>query len=200
MAGRCYRRPGGQGVPMSVAAETLVTTSTADWRRILPVVFQSRALDDLEESQLVPAREVLYQFSARGHDVTQALLAQHLTGLRDGIAAYYRSRPLVLALGLELDEALASTMMRTGSMSEGRDIGVVFNLPRADGPCVLPACGGVGTQYTPAIGWAQAIRYHTDVLGDERFRGCIALAHGGDASTATNGFWAALNIATTERL
>ena len=28
----------------------------------------------------------------------------------------------------------------------------------------------------------------------------IAVAHGGDASTATNGFWSALNIATTERL
>ena len=188
------------GVAMSVAAETFAATRAVDWRRILPAVFQSRALDDLEESQLVPAREVLYQFSARGHDVTQVLLAQHLTGRRDGIAAYYRSRPLVLALGLELEEALASTMMRTGSMSEGRDIGVVFNLPATEGPCVLPACGGVGTQYTPAIGWAQAIRYHTEVLGDERFRGSIALAHGGDASTATNGFWAALNIATTERL
>ena len=185
---------------MSVAAETLAATHAADWRRILPVVFHSRALDDLEESQLVPAREVLYQFSARGHDVTQALLAQHLNGRRDGIAAYYRSRPLVLALGLELDEALASTMMRTGSMSEGRDIGVVFNLPTTEGPCVLPACGGVGTQYTPAIGWAQAIRYRSEVLGEERYRGSIALAHGGDASTATNGFWAALNIATTERL
>ena len=185
---------------MSVAAETLAATHAPDWRRILPVVFHSRALDDLEESQLVPAREVLYQFSARGHDVTQVLLAQHLTGRRDGVAAYYRSRPLVLALGLELDEALASTMMRTGSMSEGRDIGVVFNLPTTEGPCVLPACGGVGTQYTPAIGWAQAIRYRRDVLGDERYQGSIALAHGGDASTATNGFWAALNIATTERL
>ena len=185
---------------MSVAAESLVVSPPDSWRRILPFVFQSRALDDLEESQLVPAKEVLYQFSARGHDVTQALLAPHLTGLRDGIAAYYRSRPLLLSLGLELEEALASTMMRTGSMSEGRDIGVVFNLPRADGPCVLPACGGVGTQYTPAIGWAQAIRYHLEVMGDESYRGSIALAHGGDASTATNGFWAALNIATTQRL
>ncbi len=191
---RCY------GVAMSVAAETLAATPAVDWRRILPTVFRSRALDDLEESRLVPAREVLYQFSARGHDVTQALLAPHLTGRRDGIAAYYRSRPLVLALGLELEEALASTMMRTGSMSEGRDIGVVFNLPSTEGPSVLPACGGVGTQYTPAIGWAQAIRYHTEVLGDERYRGSIALACGGEASTATNGFWAALNIATTERL
>ena len=185
---------------MSLPAEALSAATPDDWQRILPVVFQSRALDDLEETQLVPAREVLYQFSARGHDVTQAILAQHLTGRRDGISAYYRSRPLMLALGLELDEALASTMMRTGSMSEGRDIGVVFNLPRAEGPCVLPACGGVGTQYTPAIGWAQAIRYHTDVLGDDRYRGSITLAHGGDASTATNGFWSALNIATSQRL
>jgi 2-oxoisovalerate dehydrogenase E1 component len=185
---------------MSLPAEALSAPRLDDWRRLLPFMFQSRALDDLEESELVPAREVLYQFSARGHEVPQVLLAQHLTGLHDGIAAYYRSRPLVLALGLDLDEALASTMMKAGSMSDGRDIGVVFNWPRNEGPCVLPSCGGVGTQYTPAVGWAQAIHYRIRVLGDERFRGSIALAHGGDASTATNGFWSAINIATTLRL
>jgi len=185
---------------MSLPAEALSLPRLDDWPRLLPFMFQSRALDDVEESELVPAREVLYQFSARGHEVPQVLLAQHLTGRRDGIAAYYRSRPLLLALGFELEEALASTMMKTGSMSNGRDIGVVFNWPRSEGPCVLPACGGVGTQYTPAIGWAQAIRYHVQVLGDERWRGSIALAHGGDGSTATNGFWSALNIATTQRL
>jgi 2-oxoisovalerate dehydrogenase E1 component len=107
---------------------------------------------------------------------------------------------LLLALGLGIDEALASTMMRTGSLSEGRDVGVVFNLPRRNGPCVLPACGGVGTQYTPSVGWAQALRYRAQVLGDESVRGSIALVHGGEASTSTNGFWAALNIATTQKL
>ena len=70
----------------------------------------------------------------------------------------------------------------------------------AKGACVLPVCGGVGTQYTPAVGWAQALHYSRDMLGDPRFAGSIAVAHGGDASTATNGFWAALNIATTQRL
>ncbi len=128
------------------------------------------------------------------------LLGMQLTGERDGVGTYYRSRPLLLALGLSIDEALASTMMRDGGMSEGRDIGVVFNLPRKQGACVLPVCGGVGTQYTPAAGWAQALRYRLEVLGDQRCAGSIAVAHGGDASTATNGFWAALNIATTERL
>ena len=171
-----------------------------DWKRALRTVFLSRALDELEESRLVPERKVLYQFSARGHDLTQALLAMQLTGKRDAVAPYYRSRPLALALGLSAEEALASTMMRAEGMSAGRDIGVVLNLPNRDGPCLLPACGGVGTQYTPATGWAQALLYRQRVLGDSESEGSIAVAHGGDASIATNGFWASLNIATTERL
>jgi 2-oxoisovalerate dehydrogenase E1 component len=171
-----------------------------DWLRVLRTVLLSRALDDLEEKRLVPERKVLYQFTARGHDVTQALLAEVLTGARDGVAGYYRSRPLALALGLSLDDALASTMMRSGGMSEGRDIGVVFNLPRREGPCLLPSCGGVGTQYTPAIGWAQAIVYRAGSMQDARYQRSIAVAHGGEASTASNGFWAALNIATTQHL
>jgi 2-oxoisovalerate dehydrogenase E1 component len=175
--------------------------STApDWRRVVHQIAVSRALDDLEETRLLPERKVLYQFSARGHDVTQVLLGRQLTGARDGVGAYYRSRPLLLTLGLSVDEALASTMMRVGGMSEGRDIGVVFNLPRKKGACVLPVCGGVGTQYTPAVGWAQALRYRHSTLGDTECADSIAVVHGGDASTATNGFWAALNIVTTERL
>jgi 2-oxoisovalerate dehydrogenase E1 component len=171
-----------------------------DWRGVLRHIAISRALDDLEESTLLPERKVLYQFSARGHELTQVLLGHHLTGARDGVGAYYRSRPLLLSLGLPLEEALASTMMRAGGMSDGRDIGVVFNMPRKTGACVLPVCGGVGTQYTPAVGWAQALRYRSSVLRDTECEGSIAVAHGGDASTATNGFWSALNIVTTERL
>ena len=117
-----------------------------DWRAVVHNALVSRALDDLEERSLLPARQVLYQFCARGHEVTQSMLGTCLTGARDGIAAYYRSRPLVLALGLPPETALAGTMMRTGSVTGGRDIGVMFNLPRHDGPCVLPAAGGVGSQ------------------------------------------------------
>ncbi len=188
---------------MAVSArETLHRTSLSadDWRRALGIVLRSRALDALEETKLVPERRVLYQFSARGHDLTQVLLGLQLTGKRDGVAPYYRSRPLALALGLSADDALASTMMQPQGMSAGRDIGVVMNLPRREGPCLLPACGGVGTQYTPATGWAQSLVYRARVLGDRAAEGSIAVAHGGDASLATNGFWASLNIAATERL
>jgi 2-oxoisovalerate dehydrogenase E1 component len=76
----------------------------------------------------------------------------------------------------------------------------VFNMPRKAGPCVLPVCGGVGTQYTPAVGWAQSLRYRLTQLGEQACKNSIAVAHGGEASTATNGFWAALNIVTTEAL
>jgi 2-oxoisovalerate dehydrogenase E1 component len=175
-------------------------TDVVDWRTVLRHVAVSRALDDLEEFTLLKERKVLYQFSARGHDLTQVLLSTQLTGTQDGVGAYYRSRPLLLGLGLPVEEALGSTMMRAGGMSDGRDIGVVFNMPRKVGPCVLPVCGGVGAQYTPAVGWAQSLRYRLTQLGEQSCRGSIAVAHGGEASTATNGFWAALNIVTTERL
>jgi TPP-dependent pyruvate/acetoin dehydrogenase alpha subunit len=74
--------------------------AAAEWLAVVRQVAVSRALDDLEESVLVPERKVLYQFSARGHDVTQVLLGRLLTGARDGLGGYYRSRPPLLTLGL----------------------------------------------------------------------------------------------------
>lgn len=177
-----------------------------DWRRIAYHTLVSRALDDVEESTnrnraSVPKDHVvLYQFSARGHDMAQTILGSLLTGSRDGVGAYYRSRPLLLALGLPLDDAFGSPLGRAGGFSDGRDIGVVCNLPNRDGPVVLPMSGDVGSQYTPAAGWAQAITYHRDTLRDTRYEECISVALGGDASVATNGFWAALTMATTLNL
>ena len=171
-----------------------------DWRRVAYLLHVSRALDDIEESKLLPERKVLYQFSARGHDFAQILLGLRLTDPHDGITVYYRSRPLMLALGVDLEDAAAAPLARAGSFSGGRDIGVVFNMPGQGGPTVLPACGGVGAQYTPAAGWAQAIRYRRDQLGDLSYSRSIAVVLGGDASAATNGFWSALTIATTLQL
>src|SRR5579863_5619854 len=174
--------------------------ASPDWRRVTYLLQTSRALDDIEETKLVPERKVLYQFSARGHDFAQILLALNLTDPCDGVTVYYRSRPLMLALGVDLEDAAAGPLARTGSFSGGRDIGVVFNMPSRGGPTVLPSCGGVGAQYTPAVGWAQAIRYRHEQLGESAFARSIAVALGGDASVATNGFWSALTIATTQRL
>jgi 2-oxoisovalerate dehydrogenase E1 component len=171
-----------------------------DWKRVAYLLHASRALDDIEESKLLPERKVLYQFSARGHDFAQILLGLQLTDPHDGVTVYYRSRPIMLALGVALEDAAAGPLARTGSFSGGRDIGVVFNMPGKDGPTVLPACGGVGAQYTPAAGWAQAIRYRREELLDATYSRSIAVVLGGDASVATNGFWSALTVATTLQL
>jgi len=171
-----------------------------DWKRVAYLLHLSRALDDIEESKLLPERKVLYQFSARGHDFAQILLGLNLTDPHDGVAVYYRSRPMMLALGVDLEDAAAGPLARSGSFSDGRDIGVVFNMPGKGGATVLPSCGGVGAQYTPAAGWAQAIRFRRESLGDTAYSRSIAVVLGGDASVATNGFWSALTIATTQRL
>lgn len=170
------------------------------WARVVDQILLSRTLDDLEEHELVPAKKILYQFSARGHELIQVLLGLQLTHPHDSATGYYRSRPLLLTLGAPVADALSSCMAKAGGYSGGRDIGAVFNFPNPDGPSALPMCGGVGAQYTPAVGWAQAIDYRERVLKDKDWEGAISVALGGDGSVATNGFWAALTIATTQKL
>src|ERR1700729_4029576 len=69
-----------------------------DWRAVLRHVAVSRALDDLEEFTLLRDRKVLYQFSARGHDLTQVLLSTQLTGSQDGVGGYIGRAPYCSAL------------------------------------------------------------------------------------------------------
>src|SRR5919204_108129 len=201
-----------------MAAQSIITSATTggdggdaaraqlDWRRVAYTVLASRALDDAEEATNrnranVPREHlVLYQFSARGHDVAQVILGSMLDHPHDAAGAYYRSRPLLLTLGLSIEDAFASPLGRAGGFSDGRDIGVVCNLPNRHGAVVLPMSGDVGSQYTPVAGWAQAITYYRDVLRDESYAGCLAVALGGEGSVATNGFWSSLTMATTLRL
>ena len=187
----------------SAAAPALIVNAPdkgVDWARVAYVVALSRALDTMEEERLVPDKKVLYQFSARGHDMAQILLGLRMTEPKDAACGYYRSRPLLLALGVAPETALASAMGRAGGYSGGRDIGTVFNYPNPHGASALPMCGGVGAQYTPTAGWAQAIEYHRTVLKDPAYEQAIAVALGGDGSVASNGFWSALTIATTQKL
>ncbi|TQV66526.1 pyruvate dehydrogenase [Exilibacterium tricleocarpae] len=173
-----------------------------DWKHISYLLHLSRAMDTVEEQELVPAKLVFNQFSARGHDLAQILLGALLTHPHDAASGYYRSRPFVLSLGLDPETAVAAPMARSGGYSDGRDIGVVCNYPNIErrGAMLFPMCGGVGAQYSPIAGWAQSIVYHREQLRDPSFQGAIAVSMGGDASMSTSGFWSALNIATTNKL
>ena len=174
--------------------------SAPDWREVARLVLLSRALDEFEMRELYESKRIAYQFSARGHELTQVLLGLALDGPCDAVGVYYRSRPLLLAAGLDPEDALAAMLGRGGSFSDGRDIGVVYNMPRRRGPTVLPMAGDVGGQFTPVAGWCQALRHRTGRLGEPDAARCIGVAHGGEGSAATGGFWSALTMATTLRL
>jgi 2-oxoisovalerate dehydrogenase E1 component len=176
------------------------TVAAVDWQELTKLMLTSRAMDDKEENELVPNKDVLYQFSARGHELGQILLGTQLTHQHDAASAYYRSRPLMLSLGLDLEDAMAAPMGKSGGYSDGRDIGVVCNKPGLGGPTVLPMAGDVGSQYTPAVGWAQGIQYHQNTLEEADYESAISVVLGGEGSVATNGFWSALTVATTQDL
>lgn len=171
-----------------------------DWAEVARLMLTSRMIDEIEERELVPAGKITYQFSAKGHELAQILLGLHLTQGHDAATVYYRSRPLMLAAGFSAQEAFAADMARSGSPSEGRDVGVVYSMPPRRGVTILPSSGDVGAQYTPAAGWAQAITYYQRELKAKDWQGALAVALGGDGSVASNGFWAALTIATTLEL
>ena len=171
-----------------------------EWFDVARTVLASRRIDEVEEQELAPSGKVTYQFSAKGHELIQAILAQSLQHGKDGATVYYRSRPFVIGAGMTFEESFAGPLARVGSRNGGRDIGVVHHLPNRNGVTILPASGDVGAQYTPAVGWAQSIKYRAQSMGEDEWNGAVAVALGGDGSTATNGFWAALNIATTQKL
>ncbi len=188
--GQALLKPAGRNAP----------DESIDWKKVVHLMLLSRELDEMEEKRLVPEKKILYQFSARGHDMAQILLGLKLTEKHDAACGYYRSRPLLLSLGVDPADALGSAMARAGGYSDGRDIGVVFNFPNPNGASALPMCGGVGSQYTPTAGWAQAITYFSKHLGNEEYDRAIAVVLGGDGSVASNGFWSALIVATTQQL
>jgi 2-oxoisovalerate dehydrogenase E1 component len=174
-----------------------MANNSPNWLNVAHKTLLSRKLDLLEVQHLTPQGKIKYQFSAAGHELGQVLLAETLTHPHDAATIYYRSRPFMLASGLTASNALAAGMARAVGPSEGRDTGVMYNLPGNGKLTVLPASGNVGAQYSPAAGWAQSIRYHSNVLEETDWNGAIAVAMGGEGSVAANGFWAALNIVTT---
>lgn len=181
---------------MEFVDDTVDWKTAVNWHKVAYLTLLSRTMDEVEEREGF----VKYQFSARGHELVQVLLSLQLNYPFDAASAYYRSRPFALGSGLTPKEAFEAGMAKAGGISGGRDVGVVFNLPKRTGATIIPMAGDVGSQYTPAIGWAQAIRYRVEQLEETELDGSIAVVMGGDGSVAANGFWAALTIATTLKL
>jgi 2-oxoisovalerate dehydrogenase E1 component len=171
--------------------------AAVDWRAVARTVLLSRALDAFELSELVPTGKAKYQFSSGGHELGQAILSQWLDRPFDCANIYYRCRPFMLGSGWTAREALLATMALPGSPTDGRDLPAVFNLPRRGRAVIPPNAADIGAQFSVAAGWAQAIRYRVEVLGEQALADSVVVVYGGDGSVASSGFWAMLNAAST---
>ena len=87
-------------------------------------------------------------------------------------------------------------MARAGSPSAGRDVGVVFNLPRREGPTVLPMAGDVGSQFTPPPAGPRRSVTGVTSWAKKIYRAASPSSSAGRRG-GTNGFWSALTLATT---
>jgi TPP-dependent pyruvate/acetoin dehydrogenase alpha subunit len=58
------------------------------WIEAARLMLTSRAIDHIEESELVPSGKVTYQFSARGHELSQIMLGLMLDQPHDAAAVY----------------------------------------------------------------------------------------------------------------
>lgn len=94
-------KPAVRPVTRAASASLTIPRAGFDWRRIAYNSLVSRSLDDVEESTnkrrtSVPREHlVLYQFSARGHDMAQVILGSLIDGVHDGAGAYYRWKSVV---------------------------------------------------------------------------------------------------------
>ena len=149
----------------------------------------------------MPERKVLYQFSARGHELAQILLGLQLTDAHDGVRCYYRSRPLMLALGVSLEEAAAGPLaaQRLLQRRPRHRCGLQSSRVAAARPCCRRAVASARSTRRPRAGHRRSATA-TRRSPMPAYARSIAVVLGGDASTATNGFWSALNIATTLQL
>ncbi len=166
-----------------------------DWEKVAYYCLLSRYIDQKERKEKVPM-----SFSPAGHELVQVLTALMMEHPKDAATVYYRSRAFALASGLKVSDIFASDIGKMGP-SGGRDVSMMFFLAEGRGRnIILPTVGDVGGQFPRAAGWAQSIIYHVEVLGNKDWEGAVAVSMGGDGSVASNGFWSALNIATTLNL
>ncbi|MDH5508591.1 MAG: hypothetical protein OEZ02_15320, partial [Anaerolineae bacterium] len=55
-----------------------------DWLHAAKVMLTARTIDNIEEQELVPAGKIAYQFSSKGHELSQVLLGMAMDHPHDG--------------------------------------------------------------------------------------------------------------------
>lgn len=159
--------------------------------RAFRVMHTARRLDD-REILLKRQNRIFFQISGAGHEAISAAAGMALRAGRDWFYPYYRDRALCLMLGVTPEQMLLSAVGAAADIaSGGRQMPSHWGAPELH---IVSSSSPTGTQYSQAVGCAEAYR-HLDPRSGE-----VVLVSSGDGATSEGEFWEALNAASLASL
>jgi 2-oxoisovalerate dehydrogenase E1 component len=174
---------GVQGKFAGLAPETLI--------QAFRVMHTSRRLDD-REILLKRQNRIFFQISGAGHEAISAAAGMALRAGHDWFFPYYRDRALCLMLGVTPEEMLLAAVGAAADVaSGGRQMPSHWSAPTLH---IVSASSPTGTQYTQAVGCAEACRRLSPEGGE------VVFVSSGDGATSEGEFWEAVNAACLGRL
>ncbi|MCC6537268.1 MAG: dehydrogenase, partial [Bryobacterales bacterium] len=168
--------------------------SALDRERLLAAyrtMLLARGLDD-REILLKRQNRIYFQISGAGHEAIGVAAGLALRAGVDWVFPYYRDRALCLMLGVTAhDMMLQAVGASVDPASGGRQMPSHWSAPQLR---IVSASSPTGTQYTQAVGCAQASR----MLAPEARE--VTLVCSGDGATSEGEFWEAVNAACLDKL
>ncbi len=164
-------------------------------------IYLSRRLDD-KEIALKRQNRIYFQISGAGHEAIETAAGMALRPGSDYVIGYYRSRALMLQLGMTAEEVLlAAVGAKADVTSGGRQMPCHWGHPALN---VISKSSCTGTQFLHGVGAAETSWYRERVAeaadliagdGDE-----VVVVTTGDGATSEGEFFEAMNTACSKRL
>jgi 2-oxoisovalerate dehydrogenase E1 component len=155
------------------------------------LMYTSRRIDD-REILLKRQNRIFFQISCAGHEAIQVATGMALRAGHDWFFPYYRDRALSLTLGMTPYDMLLQAVGAAGDPSSGgRQMPSHWTDPARH---IVSPSSATGTQFLPAVGCAEAMRYLHP--GEQR----LVLASSGEGATSEGEFWESINQACLLRV
>ena len=150
------------------------------------LMYTSRRLDD-REILLKRQNKIFFQISCAGHEAIQVAAGMATRAGHDWFFPYYRDRALSLALGMTpYDMLLQAVGAADDPSSAGRQMPSHWTDPVRH---IVSPSSATGTQYLPAVGCAESLRYVHP--GEQR----LVVVSSGEGATSEGEFWESINQA-----